>query len=178
MENITIQKVTLNHLEALQQISKQTFAETYSAGNTEENIRRHLEEGFSRPKLASELNDPNMEFYFAMLGDKITGYIKLNFGPTQTELQDDEAVELERIYVLQAFQGRKIGQLLCEKAIEVARQKNAGYVWLGVWEENPKAIRFYQKNGFVAFNKHIFKLGNDPQTDLMMKLSLKDDERD
>lgn len=177
MENTTIKKVTSNHIEQLQLISTQTFVETYSAANTGENMRKHLEEGFSLQKLASELNDPNTEFYFATLGDKITGYIKLNFGPSQTELQDGEAVELERIYVLKAFQGRKVGQLLCGKAIQVARQKNAGYIWLGVWEKNPKAIRFYQKNGFVAFDKHIFKLGDDEQTDLMMKLTLKDNER-
>ena len=62
--------------------------------------------------------------------------------------------------------------MLYEKAIEIANQRNADYVWLGVWEENPRAISFYLKNGFVAFDKHIFKLGDDEQTDIMMKLLL------
>ncbi len=98
--------------------------------------------------------------------------MKLNFGQSQTELKDDKAIEIERIYVLKEFHGNKVGQILYDKAIEVARQKNADYVWLGVWEENPRAINFYKKNGFVEFDKHIFKLGEDEQTDIMMKLKL------
>jgi ribosomal protein S18 acetylase RimI-like enzyme len=74
--------------------------------------------------------------------------------------------------VLKEFHGKKDGQILYDKAIELAREKNVEYVWLGVWEQNPRAIRFYKKNGFVAFDKHIFKLGNDEQTDVMMKLKL------
>jgi len=82
-------------------------------------------------------------------------------------------MEIERIYVLKDFHGKNIGQLLFEKAIELATQKNANYIWLGVWEENPRAINFYKKNGFVEFDKHIFVLGDDEQTDIMMRLELK-----
>lgn len=63
--------------------------------------------------------------------------------------------------------------MLYEKAIERAKDINAEFVWLGVWEQNPRAIRFYEKNGFKAFDKHIFRLGNDEQIDIMMKLMLK-----
>ncbi len=132
-----------------------------------------MDEGFSAEKITAELNDPNAEFYFATLDNKVIGYLKLNFGHSQTELQDDEAVEIERIYVLKEFHGKKVGQVLYEKAMQIAQQKSANYVWLGVWEENPRAIAFYKKNGFVEFDKHIFKLGDDEQTDIMMKLQLK-----
>ena len=104
--------------------------------------------------------------------DEVIGYLKLNFGQSQTELKDDKALEIERIYVLQEYHGKKAGQLLYDKAIEVARNKNMDYVWLGVWEENHRAISFYKKNGFTEFDKHIFKLGDDEQTDIMMKLQL------
>lgn len=174
MENIAIKKVTLNDIEQLQKIGRQTFYETFSAGNTEENMTKYLEEGFSLEKLAAELNDESSEFYFAVLGNNVIGYLKLNVGQSQTELQDDKALEIERIYVLQEFHGKKVGQVLYEKAMQIAKQINAHYVWLGVWEENPRAINFYKKNGFAAFDKHIFKLGNDEQTDIMMKLQLKD----
>ena len=66
----------------------------------------------------------------------------------------------------------KVGQILFEKAVKVANERKANYVWLGVWEENKRAINFYEKNGFVVFGKHDFKLGDDVQTDLMMKLNL------
>lgn len=173
MDIVNIRKVTLNDIDQLQKIGKQTFYETFSAENTEENMINYLNEGFSIEKLTTELSDKNTEFYFATLDNNVIGYLKLNFGQSQTELQDDKALEIERIYVLKEFHGKKVGQVLYEKAIEIAKEKNADYVWLGVWEENPRAISFYKKNGFVEFDKHIFKLGNDEQTDIMMKLKLK-----
>lgn len=172
MEKIGIKKVTLNDIGQLQQIGRKTFYETFSTGNTEENMTKYLNEGFSTEKLTVELNDKNAEFYFATLDNTVIGYLKINFGQSQTELQDDKALEIERIYVLKEFHGKKVGQVIYEKAIEIAKQKNADYVWLGVWEENPRAISFYKKNGFVEFDKHIFKLGDDEQTDIMMKLKL------
>lgn len=174
MENIDIKRVTLNDIDQLQKIGRQTFSETFSAGNTEENMKKYLEEVFSMEKLTAELNNPNSEFYLAVLDNNVIGYLKLNFGQSQTELQDEKALEIERIYVVREFHGKKAGQLLYEKAMQIARQKNADYVWLGVWEENPRAINFYKKNGFVEFDKHIFKLGNDEQTDIMMRLQLTD----
>ena len=174
MENIDIKRVALNDIDQLQKIGRQTFSETFSAGNTEENMKKYLEEVFSMEKLTAELNNPNSEFYLAVLDNNVIGYLKLNFGQSQTELQDEKALEIERIYVVREFHGKKAGQLLYEKAMQIARQKNADYVWLGVWEENPRAINFYKKNGFVEFDKHIFKLGNDEQTDIMMRLQLTD----
>jgi diamine N-acetyltransferase len=174
MENIDIKRVALNDIDYLQKIGRRTFSETFSAGNTEENMKKYLEEGFSIENLTAELNNKNSEFYFATIDNKVIGYLKLNFEQSQTELKDDKALEIERIYVLKEFHGKGVGQLLYEKAMQIARRMNADYVWLGVWEENPRAINFYKKNGFVEFDKHVFKLGNDEQTDIMMKLHLKD----
>jgi diamine N-acetyltransferase len=173
MDNIEISRATPNDIEQLQKIGRQTFFETFSAGNSEENMKRYLEDNFSVERLTAELNNPDSEFYFAVLHSKVIGYLKLNYGPSQTELKDDDAVEIERIYVLQEYYGKKVGQLLYDKAIQIARDRNASYVWLGVWEENLRAINFYKKNGFVPFDKHIFRLGDDEQTDIMMKLVLK-----
>lgn len=173
MNNIKIKKISLNDIDQLQKIGKQTFFETFSAGNTEQNMKKYLEEGFSTEKLKAELNEQNTEFYFATFEDAVIGYLKLNFGQSQTELQDNKGIEIERIYVLKDFHGKNVGQLLYDKAIQIAKQKNADYLWLGVWEENTRAINFYTKNGFVAFDKHIFRLGDDEQTDIMMKLEFK-----
>jgi len=170
--DINIRQVTLNDIDQLQEIGRQTFYETFAGSNTEDDMHKYLDESFSETKLITELTDTNSEFYFAILDNKIIGYLKLNLGQSQTELKDDKALEIERIYVLKEFHGKKVGQILYDKAIEIAKQKNADYVWLGVWEKNPRAINFYKKNGFVEFDKHIFKLGEDEQTDIMMKLKL------
>jgi diamine N-acetyltransferase len=172
MNNIDVKRVTLTDIDQLQNIGRQTFFETFSAGNTEENMKKYLDEGFTVEKLTDELNNENSEFYFSLLDNKVIGYLKLNFGQSQTEIREDKALEIERIYVLEKYHGKKVGQLLYDKAIQIARLKNVDYVWLGVWENNPRAINFYKKNGFVEFDKHIFKLGDDEQTDIMMRLRL------
>ncbi|WP_339757500.1 GNAT family N-acetyltransferase [Algoriphagus aquimarinus] len=173
MQQITVRKITAADIIELQKIGKLTFTETFSSENSKENMKKYLESGFSTEKLTEELSDLNAEFYFAELNGKTIGYLKLNFEQSQTELKDDKALEIERIYVLKEYHGKKVGQILFDKAIEIAKYKKANYVWLGVWEENPRAINFYTKNGFVEFDKHIFKLGQDEQTDIMMKLKLK-----
>ena len=174
MINIEIRKVTSTEVNQLQQIGRQTFSETFSESNSEENMKKYLDEGFTVEKLSSEINNPDSEFYFAKENNNVIGYVKINKGQSQTELKNDKmSVEIERIYVLKEFHGQRIGQLLYEKAMELALELKADYIWLGVWEENPRAIKFYQKNGFIEFNKHIFKLGDDEQVDIMMKLELK-----
>lgn len=172
MDNIAIKRVTLSDVAQLQKISRQTFSETFSVGNTAENLKKYLDEGLSVEKLTAELRDSNSQFYFATIDNKVVGYLKVNSGQAQTELKDDSGLEIERIYVLKEYHGKRVGQLLYDHAIQMARQLNAEYVWLGVWEENPRAIKFYKKNGFVEFDKHVFKLGDDEQTDIMMKLHL------
>jgi ribosomal protein S18 acetylase RimI-like enzyme len=172
MTNIEIRELTIVDIVELQKISRQTFHETFAALNSEENMAKYLEEELSIEKLTTELKNTNSAFYFAVYNGHVIGYLKLNFGESQTELKEQKAIEIERIYVLKEFHGQHIGQLLYDKAIQVARQKNAEYVWLGVWEENIKAINFYKKNGFIEFDKHIFLLGDDAQTDIMMKLHL------
>ena len=169
---IDIQAVTINEILALQEIGIQTFSETFAASNTEENMSNYLKDGFSIEKLTEEINNKHSKFFFALDNERVIGYLKLNFGESQTELKDSKALEIERIYVMNEYHGKKVGQLLYDKAIQVAAQMQMNYVWLGVWEENQRAFNFYKKNGFVEFDKHIFKLGDDEQTDIMMKLQL------
>lgn len=171
--NITIEQINNSHIEALQQIGRQTFSETFAESNSADNMAKYLAEAYAYEKLNEELNNQNSFFYFAILDEKIIGYLKLNMGGSQTELKDNDALEIERIYVLKDFHGKKVGQLLFDKALTIAKELQVAYVWLGVWEENKKALQFYTKNGFVEFDQHVFVLGDEAQTDIMMKLALK-----
>ena len=172
--NILIRPASPFDLAALQAIGRKTFVETFAESNSEENLAAYLEEGFSEDKLVGELRNENSQFYFALETDKVIGYLKVNFGDAQSEKQDPNALEIERIYVLQQYQGKQVGALLYEQALAIAKERKAPYMWLGVWEENPRAIRFYQKQGFVEFGEHIFQLGDDAQRDVLMKKSLPD----
>ena len=168
----TIIHASLSDLARLQHIGRQTFFETFAPSNSAANMDAYLATGFAAEKLATELQEPHSAFYFAEQEGRVIGYLKVNTGTAQTEQHSAKAFEIERIYVLQEFHGQRVGQVLYEHALALAQQAQAEYLWLGVWEENPRAIRFYQKNGFVAFDKHVFKLGDDEQTDILMKLPL------
>ena len=172
MDISKIIKIGPSNVRELHQIARQTFIETFIEMNTSENMSEYLEKNLSCEKLAGEINNEDSEFYFALHSDAVVGYLKLNFGPAQTEPVKDHALEIERIYVLKTFHGSGIGQLLYQKAVQVAKDKSVDYIWLGVWEKNLRAIQFYNKNGFIEFGKHVFKLGSDEQTDIIMKLDL------
>lgn len=172
MNVIAIRQATLLDLTALQAIGRKTFEETFAESNSEENLAAYLEEGFSEDKLWAELRNENSKFYFALQKEDVIGYLKVNWGDAQTEKQDPHALEIERIYVLQQYHGTQVGALLYQQALYLAQERKATYIWLGVWEENPRAIRFYQKRGFVEFGEHIFQLGDDAQRDVLMKLNL------
>ena len=98
--------------------------------------------------------------------------MKINFNKAQTEKNHDNTLEIQRIYVLQKYKGKKIGKMLIEEAKKIAMENSLRYIWLGVWEKNYSAIKFYEKQGFKNFDTHIFKLGNDEQIDNLMKFNL------
>ncbi len=172
MNPIEIRKETVSDVEAIQKLSIQTFKETFSAVNTPENLANYIKDSFSLEQLTAELNNENSQFYVAYSNAKAVGYLKINFGAAQTETISGNTLEIHRIYVLQTFHGKNIGQLLLDQAKKIAKHTNVDSIWLGVWEENLRALQFYIKNGFVAFDKHIFTLGNDKQTDLLMQLPI------
>ncbi|WP_238430088.1 GNAT family N-acetyltransferase [Chitinophaga agri] len=172
MEHITLSKATAADWQTIRDLARATFFETFAAGNTEADMAEYLEETFNDTKVQSELQVADSQFYIAWDDKTPVGYLKVNTGPAQTALQDADSLEIERIYVKSSHHGKKVGQVLYEKALEVARHQQKKYIWLGVWEENPRAIRFYEKNGFVAFDKHIFKVGTDEQIDIMMRKEL------
>ncbi|MDP9959701.1 GNAT family N-acetyltransferase [Chryseobacterium lathyri] len=169
MSSIIIHKGGIQDLEIIQNIGRQTFSETFAENNSEEAMKTYLEESFSTEKVKSELNNPDSYFFIAWEEDIPVGYLKLNSGAAQTELKDDTSLEIERIYVKKSHHGQKVGQLLYNQALETARSLNKSYLWLGVWEENLRALNFYRKNGFEEFGSHTFRLGDEDQTDLMMK---------
>ena len=136
-------------------------------------MAHYLEHNLSASRLAQELVNPESRFYFAEDDDgNALGYLKTNTGAAQSEPQNPQALEIERIYVLSAHHGRGVGAALYRQARHDAEQQGAPYLWLGVWEHNRSVLQFYQKHGFTAFTSHTFTLGSDAQTDILMKLDL------
>jgi len=172
MENSLISLVKETDILELQKIGKQTFLESFSSDDSTSDMEHYLAEKFSVEQLKKELKNSESFFFFLQIENKIVGYLKVNTGKAQTENCCARALEIERIYILSNYQGKKMGQLLFDKAIEVAKKKRIKHVWLGVWENNDRAIHFYKKNGLVEFDKHKFKFGEDEPINLMMELKL------
>lgn len=170
--DVRIRKLTLSDVPLLRKLARKTFYETFSAGNSFDNLQQYLDTAFTETRLKDEINNYCSEFFFAETGKDIIGYLKVNYGKAQNEFKGQNSLEIERIYVLQEYQGKKAGSLLLNKAIKVAHQRNAGFIWLGVWEKNLKAIRFYNKNGFIQCGTHSFNFGDEKQIDLLMKLEI------
>ncbi|MBK5192081.1 MAG: GNAT family N-acetyltransferase [Flavobacteriaceae bacterium] len=173
IDDLKFVKLNSGDVKELELISKQTYFNAFSWGNSPENMRTYLEGSLSEKKLLKELKEANSGFYFAEMNHKTIGYFKINFGDAQTDLHDHNAMELERIYVIKEFQGKKIGQKLLDKVLGIAKKNQMDYLWLGVWEKNERAIRFYERNGFSVTGSHHFRMGDEIQTDLIMKLPLK-----
>ena len=169
---ITITQATIKDILELQRLGKQTFIETFSEHNSKDDMDQYLESSFNIETLKNQLENSNSTFYFAQENQNKIGYLKINLGPAQTELKDPYSLEIERIYVLKSYFGKKVGQLLYEKAASIAKELKLKYIWLGVWEKNERALQFYKKNGFVEFDQHQFVLGEDVQNDILMKLTL------
>ena len=167
-----IVKATVQHLDELLEFARDNFLLTYGHMNTKDNMRDYLQTTFSYKSFQYEFLDPESDFYVILLGNKIIGYYKSNVGDAQTEDNLPNSLELERVYVTDSLKGQGLGRKMIDHAIAQAKSKNLDFIWLGVWEKNQKAIAFYEKMGFKSIGTHVFQLGDDAQTDLIMKLEL------
>ena len=172
MDNFVIKECSLEDIEKVKYISEKTFYETFADQNTEEDMNKYLKENFSYEKMTYEINNSYSKFYIVENNDDVVAYMKINFDKAQIEEGHNNTIEVQRIYVLEDFKGKRIGKALIQKAIEIGKESKVDYLWLGVWEHNIKAIGFYEKLGFKKIDTHIFKLGDDEQVDHLMKLVL------
>ena len=168
-----IRKVEIADVEVLAKIAKQTFRETFAQGNTEEQLQEYFEEAYNLRVLSTELEDPDSETYFIMHEEEIAGFLKVNWGNAQTDRELGNAFEIQRLYVLQKFQGFGLGKQLFEFALELAEKNGFSWAWLGVWEHNTKAQVFYNRYGFEEFSQHRFMVGQKVDTDWLLRKKLR-----
>ncbi|MDQ1914067.1 GNAT family N-acetyltransferase [Paenibacillus sp. GD4] len=169
---ISIEKCTLENLQILQEISTETFNETFKHLNSPENMKAYLEKAFNSKQLEKELSNSSSEFFFIYYKEELAGYLKINWNDAQSEQMGDESLEIERIYIRHNYQRKGLGKYLINKAREIATKENKKMIWLGVWEKNEKAIDFYEKEGFVRTGAHSFYMGDEEQIDLIMTKTL------
>ena len=161
--------ITSDSIKELQKISVATFKSAFEAQNNPKDFQNYLDTAFSEKSLLEELQTLGSKFYFAHNENEIVGYFKVNEFNAQTEFKEREGMELERIYVLSGYQSMGIGKQIVRTVENMASNISKSYLWLGVWERNLQAIKFYESLGFVKFGTHPYYIGKDKQTDWVMK---------
>jgi diamine N-acetyltransferase len=168
--NVSLRTADHQDLKDLLHMARTAFLQAFTAGNKPENVNAYLDEAFTLKQFDIEMQEPASSFFVAEVDGEILGYTKVNRTPVQTDIQDPESLEIARLYVLEEHLGSGLGKLLLDKAIDFAKQNQKKYLWLGVWEHNTRAIRFYEKNGLRIFGNHPFPFGDEIQNDLLMRI--------
>jgi ribosomal protein S18 acetylase RimI-like enzyme len=165
---IKLRRLTDADTEVLSAMAKQTFYDTFTGTCTEEDMQGFLEKYFNNKQLEEEINNPDNFYFFAEVDGVPAGFLQFMEDYSGFPLMKKwKALELKRIYVLKEFHGKGIAQKLMEFIFSYAEEKKFGVIWLGVWEHNIRAQKFYEKYGFVNSGyTHDFPIGNTPQTDL------------
>jgi diamine N-acetyltransferase len=169
---INIKRCTLEDSRTLQEISIDTFDETFKDQNSPENMKAYLDRAFNIKQLENELTNDSSQFYFVYFNNEVAGYLKVNTNDAQSEIMDDDSLEIERIYIKNKFQKNGLGKVLLDKAMEIAMEHKKRKIWLGVWEKNENAIAFYEKLGFEQTGVHSFHMGDEEQMDFIMTKTL------
>ncbi|MGD9629174.1 MAG: N-acetyltransferase family protein [Pyrinomonadaceae bacterium] len=174
MPSIVVRQATINDAKALTDLAYTTFWDAFAhhPKNAPDDLNHYMRQAFNLEQTLKELEDEKSIFLIAEIEGEAAGYAKIIIDNIEPGITAERPVELNRLYSHQQFLGKGIGQGLMDACIERARQEDRDVMWLGVWEHNPRAQRFYEKNGFRVVGSHVFVLGEDPQTDLLMQKEL------
>ena len=153
-------------------LARQTFLDTFAATNDPGDMALHLERAYGVAQQAAELADPHIVTLFVEVDGKAIGYAQVREGKVPDCVAGDRPIELWRFYVLRQWHGQGIAQALMERVRAEAAAHGAATLWLGVWDQNPRARAFYRKCGLVDAGEHVFLFGTDPQRDLVMEAKL------
>ena len=166
---ISIRELSRQDIPQLRDLAIRIYRDTFSHQNSAANMEAFLRKEYSLDSFQREFNESGSQYFFACDDDEPVGYLRLRYNTEAEEHLGKNTIELHRIYVDAKYQGQRVGHQLMEFAIEKAKESGVDWLWLGVWEHNPKAQRFYERYGFTRFAEHVFQMGDDAQTDWLMK---------
>ncbi len=171
MSASTIRLATEGDAEELMEVCKKSFFDTFTGTCTELDMQTYLSKTFPLKRIIDEINDQHCWLFVLVQARKIGGYIKIG-RHLIAEMKERKALEIERLYLLHECIGKGNGNALMQKCFEIAGQEKVEVIYLGVWEHNYRAQKFYSKFGFEVFGQHPFPIESTPQTDLWLKKEL------
>lgn len=169
---MTIRELTEADIPQLREIAVKIFRDTFTHLNTPENLEAFLERDYSPESFKREFEEAGSRYFFISDDDRAAGYLRLRKNSEVDHVLGTNTIEIHRLYVDPLYHGKKVGDQLMQLAIDIAKQNNHDWIWLGVWEHNPRAQRFYEKWGFEKFSDHNFFMGKEKQTDWLLRKKL------
>ncbi|MBS1557760.1 MAG: GNAT family N-acetyltransferase [Bacteroidetes bacterium] len=169
---IRIRKAKIEEVPAIRELAIEVYTDTFADSNTPENLQAFFRDSYDLEKFKTEFYEPDSVLYIALDNLKIIGFLRLRKSNEVEHHLGTNTIELHRMYIHRDYHGTAVARKLIEQAFEYAKKKNYEWMWLGVWEKNPRAQKFYAKWGFERFSEHIFQMGDDPQTDWLLKKKL------
>jgi ribosomal protein S18 acetylase RimI-like enzyme len=174
MSEILIRQATVDDAKLLTDLAYTTFWDAFAhhPKNAPDDLNHYMRQAFNQEQIAGELKDGKNIFLIGEMDGEPAGYSKIIIDNIEPGIRSERPVELSRLYSHQKHIGQGVGQALMDACFERARAEGRDVMWLGVWEYNPRAQRFYERNGFRVVGSHVFQLGKDAQTDLLMQKEL------
>jgi len=169
---VVVRELTTNDIPELRELAIKIFRDTFTHNNTPEAMEGYIEKDYKVSDFEREFSEPHQRYFFVCDGNKAIGYLRVRRNKEVDHLLGTNNIELQRIYVDHAYHGQKVGDKLMQLAIDIATEGKFDWIWLGVWEHNPRAQKFYQKWGFEKFSEHPFYMGEERQTDWLMRRKL------
>lgn len=184
MPSISIEKIQLKDSQKLLALARNSFYAAYQDTSSHERLMFYLDDNFTLEKIEAMIQNPQMTFFVAKLKEEFIGYVKLRWDRVPKDMLGAEAfegksidlekpIEIHRLYMMPDFYGKNIAALLLRTSSYFSLQNGFKQMWLSVWTENPRAIRFYEKHIFEKIGFFIFIFGTDEEQDFFMARPVK-----
>jgi diamine N-acetyltransferase len=172
--DLNIRKAKIEEAESLAEMAWNSFYDTFHdhPKNAPEDLKSYMDQAFTAEAFAAEIADPEVGYFVAEIENEIAGYVKLKQNSDEEGISGENPIELCRLYAAHKFIGQGVGKALMLHSLEFAKEHGHDTIWLGVWEYNYNAQKFYTKFGFEKCGEHVFQLGSDPQIDWLMERPL------
>jgi ribosomal protein S18 acetylase RimI-like enzyme len=172
MTPVIWRKAVAHDADALALLGSATFLATFAFDHPGQPLVAHLRTEHSPEYYANALAQPGVDIVIGEtpLGAPV-GYAMIT-PPSHPDLQQDGDIELKRIYLLGPWQGGGNGRQLLEQAFAIAAERGAKRMLLAVYENNEKAVAFYERAGFAAIGNTVFMVWDVPFRDMVYARTL------
>lgn len=169
---VTIRLATVADAATVAALGAVTFHEAYQAKARQQDLDAYIAQQYTPARLFAALGLPEVTLWLAESELEAVGFLELQRTAAPPEVGGKKPLKLNRLYLRQQFWGRGLGTELMAYAVAAGRRDGHDVLWLSVWDQNPAAVRFYQRWGFRTVGSEVFVVGEDRSTDLLMACPL------